>query len=71
MMTGPKDSMEHHIQREYTDLDMGTVYPSLAPLPLSVSSNVTKHKEKAYGRVLRRPGLVWCGDRRSFEALTE
>ena len=52
-MASPKDSMEHRIQRAYTDLDMGALYPSLAPLPQSVSSDVTKHKEKAYGRVLK------------------
>jgi hypothetical protein len=52
-MTGPKDTMKHRIQQAYTDLNMGALYPSLAPLPLSVSSDVTKHKEKAYGRVLK------------------
>jgi hypothetical protein len=31
----------------------GASYPSLAPLPPSVSSDTTKHKEKAYGRVLK------------------
>jgi hypothetical protein len=61
MMASPKDSMEHRIQRAYADLDMGALYPSLAPLPQSVSSDVTKHKEKAYGRVLkaRRVSEVW------------
>jgi hypothetical protein len=65
MMASPKDSMEHRIQRAYTNLDMGVLYSSLAPLPQSVSSNVTKHKEKAYGRVLK------ARLRRFFEALPE
>ena len=39
---------------------MGALYPSLAPLPLSVSDNATRHKEKAYGRVLKtRVSEVW------------
>jgi len=60
MMASPKDSMEHRIQRAYADLDMGALYPSPAPLPESVSSNVTKYKEKAYGRVLKaRVSEVW------------
>jgi hypothetical protein len=60
MMVSPKDSMEHHIQLAYADLDMGALYPSLAPLPLSVSSDATKHKEKAYGRALKtRVSEVW------------
>jgi hypothetical protein len=59
-MASPKDSMEHRIQRAYADLDMGALYPSPAPLPESVSSNVTKYKEKAYGRVLKaRVSEVW------------
>ena len=33
--------------------DMGVLYPSLTPLPLSVTCNATRHKEKAYGRVLK------------------
>jgi hypothetical protein len=52
MMAGPNDCMECRIQRAHTALDMG-VYPSLAPLPLSVAGNATRHKEKAYGRVLK------------------
>jgi hypothetical protein len=36
MMASPKDGMEHLIRRAYTALDMGALYPSLAPLPLSV-----------------------------------
>jgi hypothetical protein len=60
MMASPNDGMEHRIQRAYAALDMGALYPSLAPLPLSVSGNATKHKEKAYGRVLKtRVSEVW------------
>ena len=60
MMASSKDCMEHRIQRAYTALDMGALYPSLAPLPLSVSGNATRHKEKAYGRVLKtRVSEVW------------
>ena len=60
MMASPKDSMERRIQRAYTALDMGALYPSLAPLPLSVSGNATRHKEKAYGRVLKtQVSEVW------------
>jgi hypothetical protein len=51
MMASPKDCMERRIQRAHTALDMGALYPSLAPLPLSVAGNATRHKEKAYGRV--------------------
>jgi len=52
--------MEHRIQGAYTALDMGALYPSLAPLPQSVSGNATRHKEKAYGRVLKtRVSEVW------------
>ena len=50
MMASPKDGMEHRIWRAYAALDMGALYPSLAPLPLSVAGNATRHK-KAYGRV--------------------
>ncbi len=53
MKAGPSDCMECRIQKAHTALDMGTLYPSLAPLPLSVSGNATRHKEKAYGRVLK------------------
>ena len=53
MMAGPKDCMERRIQRAHTALDMGALYPSLAPLPLSVACNATRHKEKAYGRMLK------------------
>jgi hypothetical protein len=60
MMASPKDGMEHRIRRAFTDLDMGALYPSLAPLPRSVSGDTTKHKEKAYGRVLKtRVSEVW------------
>ena len=39
---------------------MGALYPSLAPLPLSVSDNAARHKEKTYGRVLKtRVSEVW------------
>jgi hypothetical protein len=38
----------------------GGLVPSLAPLPLSVAGNATRHKEKAYGRVLKtRVSEVW------------
>ena len=53
MMAGPSDSMECRIQKAHTALDMEALYPSLAPLPLSVIGNATRHKEKAYGRVLK------------------
>jgi hypothetical protein len=53
MMAGPNDCMECRIQRAHTALDLGALYPSLAPLPLSVAGNATRHKEKAYGRVLK------------------
>jgi len=60
MRASPKDCMEHRIQGAYTALDMGALYPSLAPLPQSVSGNATRHKEKAYGRVLKtRVSEVW------------
>jgi hypothetical protein len=39
MMASPKDGVEHRIQRAYASLDMGALYSSLAPLPLSVSDN--------------------------------
>jgi hypothetical protein len=59
-MAGPDDCMECRIQRAHTALDMGALYPSLAPLPLSVAGNATRHKEKAYGRVLKtRVSEVW------------
>ncbi len=57
---GPKDSLENRIQRAYGDLEMLSSYPSLVPLPPSVSNDTTKHKEKAYGRVLKyRVSEVW------------
>ena len=60
MKASQKDSMERRIQRAYTALDMGASYHSLAPLPLSVAGNATRHKEKAYGRVLKtRVSEVW------------
>ena len=39
---------------------MPRMYPSLDPLPPSVSNNTTKHKEKAYARSLKyRVSEVW------------
>jgi len=39
---------------------MLTMYPSLDPLPPSVSNNTTKHKKKAYARSLKyRVSEVW------------
>ena len=65
--SSPRHCQESHarkkqdtIQRAYTALDMGALYPSLAPLPLSVSDNAARHKEKTYGRVLKtRVSEVW------------
>jgi hypothetical protein len=60
MMAGPSDCMECRIQQAHTAMDMGALYPSLAPLPQSVIGNATRHKEKAYGRVLKtRVSEVW------------
>jgi len=42
MMASPQDGMEHRIRRVFTDLDMGALYPSLAPLPWSVSGHTEK-----------------------------
>ena len=45
---GPPDILENRIERAYGDLEMLRMYPSLEPLPPSVSNNTTKHKEKTY-----------------------
>ena len=50
---GPPDSLENRIERAYGDLEMLRMYPSLEPLPPSVSHNTTKHKEKAYAHSLK------------------
>ena len=53
-------SLENRIERAYGDLEMLRMYPSLDPLPLSVSNHTTKHKEKAYARSLQyRVSEVW------------
>ena len=57
---GPPDSLENRIERAYGDLEMLRMYPSLDPLPPSVSNHTTKHKEKAYARSLQyRVSEVW------------
>jgi hypothetical protein len=57
---GPTDSLENRIAKAYGDLEMLASYPSLVPLPPSVSNGTTKHKEKAYGRSLKyRVSEVW------------
>jgi hypothetical protein len=57
---GPPDSLENRIERAYGDLEMLRMYPSLDPLPPSVSNITTKHKEKAYARSLQyRVSEVW------------
>jgi hypothetical protein len=47
MMAGPSDCMECRMQKAHTDLDMEALYPSLAPLPLSVTGDATRHKESS------------------------
>jgi hypothetical protein len=60
------------MQKAHTDLDMEALYPSLAPLPLSVTGDATRHKEKTYGRVLKtRVSEVKCGVSQSSEVLPE
>ena len=57
---GPPDSLENRIERAYGKLEMLWMYPSLDPLPPSVSNHTTKHKEKAYARSLQyRVSEVW------------
>jgi hypothetical protein len=57
---GPTDSLENRIEKAYGDLEILASYPSLVPLPPSVSNDTTKHKEKAYARSLQyRVSEVW------------
>ena len=61
-MLGPPDSLENRIERAYGDLEVLRMYPSLDPLPLSVSNHTTKHKEKTYARSLKYRVSEVCDD---------
>ena len=57
---GPADSIENRVFKAFNDLNMSTSYPSLDPLPPSVTDINTKKKEKAYGNSLKHQvSEVW------------
>ena len=56
----PADAIVNRVEQAFSILKLASQYPSLQPLPMSVTNPSTRQKEKAYGRFLKQKvSAVW------------
>ena len=56
----PADAIVNRVEQAFSILKLASQYPSLQPLPMSVTNPSTRQKEKAYGRFLQQKvSAVW------------